>query len=89
MEMEERRRVFERLQQLQGNIRVVCRVRPSLSPAAAAAACLSVGSDAFDTHPAATAAAGSIATVSARAVCAGAGAVTTATGERGGAEERF
>jgi hypothetical protein len=67
MEMEERRRVFERLQQLQGNIRVVCRVRPPLSPAAAATACVSVGSDAFDTQPAATAAAGSVATVSARA----------------------
>jgi hypothetical protein len=90
MEMEERRRVFERLQQLQGNIRVVCRVRPPLSPAAAATACVSVGSDAFDTQPAATAAAGCVATVSARAACAEAAALTTvaATGERGGAEER-
>ena len=57
--------MFDRLQQLQGNIRVVCRVRPSLSSpaAAAAAACVHVGSDAFDAKPAAEVASGSVVTV--------------------------
>ena len=53
--------MFERLQQLQGNIRVICRVRPSLTPAAVP--CVAIGSDAFDTQPAATAIAGSVVTV--------------------------
>ena len=58
--MDERRRVFERLQQLQGNIRVVCRVRPA---APAALSCVAIGSDAFDTQPAAAAAAGRVVAV--------------------------
>ena len=68
MEMDERRRVFERLQQLQGNIRVVCRVRPSLK--AGAPPCVSIGSDAFQTQAAAAATTGRVATVSAECVWA-------------------
>ncbi len=54
--------MFERLQQLQGTIRVVCRVRPSLQPPAAAA-CLHIGSDAFDVLPSSEVATGSVVTV--------------------------
>ena len=74
--MDERRRVFERLQQLQGNIRVVCRVRPSLLPPTAAAACVAIGSDAFDAQPTADVAAGAVVTV--RPLWGGGGAAASA-----------
>jgi hypothetical protein len=61
--MDERRRVFERLQQLQGNIRVICRVRPSLKSEMTSDSCVAIGSDAFDAQPAAAAAAAPTASV--------------------------